>query len=574
MDFNYYGITPKEVAQRYLGEYKEKNGEINAKVCPFCKPSKKDNYWKFFLNIEEGTYYCHRQINCGVSGSFRQLLEHFGEEVTKPRQFKKIENKSYGFGEKIANYFKVRGINPGVAQAHNVRESDGNIAFNYHMNGELVGVKYRNLKKGKEKKYWKAKGSQSVLWEIDRIDTNEPMIITEGEIDKLALHQAGFQNVVSVPSGSNDFGWVDNNWETIDELVEIIIWPDNDEAGEEFKNKAMKKLGEWRCKVVKSRWPDANHHLYKDGAESVRKAIEQAEDIPVQRLLQLHEIESVDPSKLPRSKSVIPKINKYLGGYIMGGLTVWTGVNGSGKSTFLNFEAVNFVEQNVPTVLVTGELPNWLTRYWLELQIGGPDKIEEKYDSIKDEMTPYLPKKYKENIRKWTENKLYIYDSFESLRVSDIEDTFRKAARRYGAKQFIVDNLMVVNHECQPNEKYSKQAEFVERMKAFAKNYDVHVHVVAHPRKPKDSIMTKDDIAGLAEIQNNADNIICIRRLNSKKREALNIKEIVLKSCVDIFKNRIYGKQDIRIGLDFDEQSKRFTQFNSQEKIRLGWEEY
>ncbi len=567
--FDTYGITPEEVAQR-LGDYKVKDNEINVKICPFCNPERKGNYWKFYLNSQEGTYYCHRQNKCGVSGSFRQLLEHLGEEVTRPKV--KIRSQTRPFSDKIAEYFKKRGISPEIARLHNVREKSGSIAFNYYMNGELVGVKYRNLLKGDDKEYWKEKGSQSVLWEIDRINTKEPLIITEGEIDKLALHQAGFSNVVSVPSGSNDFGWVDNCWETLDKLDEIIIWPDQDDAGQEFKDKAIEKLGEWKCRIVKSRWPDANYHLYKDGTDSVRKAIEQAEGIPVKRLLQLHEIESIDPTKLPRTKSIIPKLNKFLGGYLMGCVTVWTGINGSGKSTFLCFETANFVEQGVPTIMVTGELPNWLSRYWLELVIAGPANIKSKLDPIKDEYITYVPKDIKEKIRKWTEDKLYIYDSFDSLKAKDIDNTFRIAARRYGCKQFIIDNLMVLDHQCGTNEKYSKQAEFVDRMKVFAKKYDVHVHIVAHPRKPKESIITKDDIAGLAEIQNLADNILAVRRLNDKKREILQIKNDDLSSCIDIFKNRIYGKQDLRVGLDFHEGSKRLTQYGVREKITFGWE--
>lgn len=573
-------MQPIEFADKYLGEYQIKDDEINPKHCPFCGPNKKtSNQYKFYLNKNEGTYVCHRENKCGAKGSFNDLLKHFnlkgdGNQNTE-KKYKKPKVKTVELSKKVKDYISKRGISRKVLNNHNVKEKNGNIAFEYYHNKQLVLVKYRNLRKGDNKKYWQEGGGKPVLWEIDKIDTDKSVIITEGEFDKLALHQSGFDNVVSVPFGSNNFKWVDFCWDKLEKIDEIIIWPDNDDAGLKMKNELLKRLGEWRCKVVKSRYPDVNVHLHKKGEQSVKKAVKNAEEIPVKRLLQLHEIEEFDPTKIESIKSNIPLINKYLGGYMMGMVSIWTGTNGSGKSTFLNYESINSISQGFPTAIATGELPHWLTRYWLELQAAGPYHIESKMDEVREELSFYVPKENKQKIRTWAKKKLFIYDSFDSLKVNDIIETFTGAAMRYGVKNFIVDNLMIVNYEGSQKYKYDKQSEFVRRMKDFARKYEAHVHIVAHPRKPKGDVITKEDIAGLYEITNQADNVLALHRLDDKKRKALGIKEQDAESAASVFKGRIYGEQGYIIPLGFDKTCKRFAQYSVEDyDKKFGWEDY
>ena len=551
-------ITPKEFADRYLGEYKIKGNEINCKHCPFCGPNNKsDNEYKFYFNMEDGTFKCHRQNKCGAEGSFKDLKDHFNVNQPVRKRYKKPKVKTEIPTGKVEKYLKLRGISKKTWKNHNVKAKDGNIAFEYYHNGELVLIKYRTA--SKNKKYWQEGGGKPVLWEIDKVNINKPMIITEGEMDKLALHEAGLNNVVSVPFGSNNFEWLDHSWDKLEKLENIIIWADNDKAGQEMRDKLIKKLGAWRCQVVKTDYKDANILLYKEGKEAVKQAVEKAEDIPVKRLLTLNDIQEFDPTKIPSIKSFIPLLNKYIGGYMMGMVTIWTGTNGSGKSTFLSQEVINSIDQDFKTVLVTGELPHWLTRYWLELQAAGPDYIKSKWDNIRNEQSFYVSGETKVKIRNWAEDNLKIYDSFKSLKVDDLLETFTGAARQYDIKNFVVDNLMIINYDSSYREKYNKQAQFVKKMKDFARQHEAHVHIVAHPRKPKGSIITKEDVAGLYEITNLADNVICIHRVTKNNRKILKVDEGT-ENVLDIFKSRIYGMQELRVKLNFNPDCKRFEQ--------------
>ena len=562
-------MDPIELAGKYLGEYKIRENEINVKKCPFCKPQKKDNYWKFFLNKNEGIYYCHRQNNCGVKGSFQDLLKHFGQIDMEIE----VENKE--ISDKIYKYFKARGIDNDIISSHNIKTGkNGNIAFEYYYQDSLVLVKYRNFQKGKEKKYWQEGGGRNVLWEIDNTNPELPLLITEGEIDKLALHQAGLCNIVSVPFGSSNFKWVDECWEELEEFDEIVICPDNDNAGEKFADECVRRLGEWRCRVAEiEKYSDINEVLHFEGAGEIRQLIENAEEVGMDCWLDLSEIEEFDLSDVPFVKSSIPLINKYMRGYRAGELTIWTGVNGSGKSTFILQEALESVEEEGKVALITGEMQPGITRYILELQAAGTDNIEAEFDSVRDELKYYTPKEIKGRIREWAEGEMKIYKNFEGLEVDKIRNKMTGAVRRYGCFSFVVDNLMKVNYKCSYQEKWNKQSQFVDWCKDFAQRYGVHVHVVAHPRKPKGDVVTKEDVAGLYEVTNIADNVICVHRTNkSKILKALKIEKKETKGALEIWKNRMLGKEDKIIPLMFDESCRRFWQYGQENNKEYGWE--
>ena len=576
-------ITPKELADKVLGEYRIKGNEINVKECPFCKPQSNDNLWKFYVNLETGVYDCKRKNKCNASGSFYELCKFFNLEdkinkndYTKTTKKKEVYKKPKVELENIKSkvikkYLKARDLSKKTIDYCDLKEKDNKIVFEYYQNNELVMIKYRTLK---GKKIWKEKGGKPVLWQMDKCNTDQPLVITEGEFDTMAIIESGIKNVASVPMGNSNTKWIENCWDFIEQFKKIIIWPDNDQAGKKMQKEIIKRLGRWRCYIVNSDYKDANEHLHNEGKKSVKKAINNCEGVPIKRLLQLKDIETFDPTDIESIKSNIPLVNKYMGGYMMGMLSIWTGTNGSGKSTFINQESLSAIDQNYGTCIVSGELPHWMIRYWLELQACGAE-VEIKYDEIREEESYFVPEKQKKKIRKWAEDRLFIYDSFDSLKTHDILEVFENAAKRYNVKQFIVDNLMVVNYDRNDrSSKYDKQGQFVSLMKEFAMKYNAHVHVVAHPRKT-DGIVKKEDVAGLYEITNFADNVICIHRVTQDNADCFSEDEREAENILDIFKSRIYGRQNLSVRLDFEESCKRFYQYGNENDLfrEYGWKE-
>ena len=105
--------------------------------------------------------------------------------------------------ERVLAFFRKRGISDATLSRARVgmqrdvwsppagARTDA-IAFAYFHRGELVNVKYR----GPGKAFWQCKGAKKVLYGVDDLDLandSEPIVIVEGEVDRLSMVEAGIQ---------------------------------------------------------------------------------------------------------------------------------------------------------------------------------------------------------------------------------------------------------------------------------------------------------------------------------------------------------------------------------------------
>lgn len=597
-------LSPQEFADKHLGKYKLSNGNIITKYCPFCNGGQHNDKWTFGVSLDNGAYNCFRG-KCGAKGSFYDLHKHFNENYEfdddkynqsnyrhhkpKKKTYKKPKVDTNEVNDKIKKYLKKRCFSVETINKCDIKEKDGNVVYEYYKNKELVLVKYKTP--DDKKKIWCEKGGKPVLWMMDKCSYDKPLIITEGEYDAMAVVESGFDNVVSVPFGAKDYDWIDHCWSFLEKFKKIIIWSDNDEAGKEMKEEIIPRLGKWRCYTVKSKYKDANIHLYKDGKESVRKAVENADEVPIDRVINLADVKQLDLSKIEASKSFLGQLNKLLGGYMMGYISIWTGANASGKSTYLNLEMLESIQQGYGAGVYSGELREDLFQYWINLQAAGPEHFRSKMHSIKEEMVPYVKKDVRNKITNWYNKKLFYYDIQDTSKPEKILEAFENLYRRYGIKQFFIDNLMTIEYGGSKSEYYHRQSGFVTKCKNFASRLNVHVHIVAHPKKPKKGErITKEDIAGLYEITNKADNVLVMHRIDDDNKKEfpesiqVKLKEAKAKAddnkpvninAIDILKSRIYGWQKVTIPLGFEPNTKRFYHFeNEQKKFKsYGWED-
>ena len=554
-------MKPIELAQRYLGEHKIVGYEIKPKLCPFCKGGNngKDTY-TFALNIDTGAWNCLRG-SCMVSGSFNQLLKEFGEAERNYETYKapkitytapKVDTTA--LSDQAKSYLAKRGFSAETLEFWGITESKGNIVFPYYEGGKLVLVKYRKPEKysGNGQKAWREEGGKAVFWGMDKCDSKLPLHIVEGEYDAMALTEAGVDNVVSVPSGASDLSCVENCWDWLQKFKQVVIWPDKDEAGQGMCRNLINKLGAWRCSVVKSDYKDANEALHFGGADGICLALIEAQEVPMAGLLRLADVKTFDIKNIERVRSSIRTINKYVGGYMMGMLSVWTGINSSGKSTFLGQELLEAVQHGHKVCVYSGEMPMPIFRYWVDLQAAGPDNVEGERDEIRDTDVMRVKKECVEPIRRWYRDKFFVYDSLGGVTDKNLLEVFQYASMRYGCKVFLVDNLMMMVMAEGDKDFYRRQSEFTKTLKNFAVNYDCHVHLVAHPRKTQGR-PEKSDVMGSGDITNIADNVFSVYRVPEKEQA-----EEKCHNIVDIFKDRFTGSQGKAAALLFDEGCKRF----------------
>ena len=283
-----------------LGQTEDKGNEILALYCPFCKGGKHRDKKTFSINKETGLFKCFRGT-CGEEGNLYQLgkflevdvvgnRKEYFRECNKPKKiYQKPKASSKELSKQNIEYFKTRLISEKTLRKNKVTtDPSGNIMFNYYLDGELIFVKYKIPRKQrivdgkKEKKSWRESNTRPILYGMDDCDHSQPLIIIEGEPDKLVLDECGVKNTVSIPSGTEDFAWITECWEWLQQFKEIIIWGDNDIAGKGFQQECIARLSDWKLRVVKCEHKDANVLFYmtagKEGIESAKKAVSDCVD--------------------------------------------------------------------------------------------------------------------------------------------------------------------------------------------------------------------------------------------------------------------------------------------------------
>ena len=257
-----------------------------------------------------------------------------------------------------------RGIGPDVVEKYVSAATFNNgtvAAFKFTYHGEHVFTKFRNIfykKEDKQAKEVPEKDGKPVLWNIDNIDYSKPVILTEGMIDALSVIQAGFDNVVSVPMGCNNFNCVDLCWEEIQKINEWVLYMDNDEAGYKMQKELLNKFSEdkYKFSIVEHELKDANEELVEFGPEIVKSFIDNARKVPLDGVIDISEIETTDISKLDRVETGNSAIDMAMGGYLFPSLNVWSGQRAAGKSTMLYQTLIPALEKDYNVYNNSGEL--------------------------------------------------------------------------------------------------------------------------------------------------------------------------------------------------------------------------
>ena len=174
------------------------------------------------------------------------------------------------------------------------------------------------------------------------------------------------------------------------------------------------------------------------------------------------------------------------------------------------------IEQGNSVCAYSGELTKEKFQEWINLQCAGSDYIGLKYDPVRNVKVATVPYAVQERLLEYYRDRFYLFDNqeiFEANQSESILKVFQMAARRYGCKLFLADNLMTALSDS--DEETKAQGKFANALKKFATRYHVHVLLVAHPRKVKQGEkLGQDDIGGSSATIRLADSAIVVERPN------------------------------------------------------------
>lgn len=303
-------------------------------------------------------------------------------------------------------------------------------------------------------------------------------------------------------------------------------------------------------------------------AELERRVMYGAVLEPSSGLLNLADIKPRNLLDVPRTLSGFKLLDKHLGGFRNGELTVWTGKRGEGKSTIAGQVLLEAVDQGHKVCAYSGELDGHRFKSWIIAQAAGPGNLERLQDPQTGGDIFLVPDDVAKLIDEWWDRKFYLYNlAISSAHNEDsILAEFEYAYRCLNCDVFLTDNTMSVRFK-DDRDYYRSQSMFVNRLADFAKTTETHVHLISHPRKLQSGkyIEDSDEISGSGDISNFADNVISVRRLSSHDNEDVHDAELTILKTRE---NGIKGK----IGLCFDAQSRRFYDIGGSPNKKYGWE--
>jgi len=467
-------------------------------ACPECSHERKKYNMKdlaIHAKSDGWTYYCH---HCQASGfvPFKTYKPRTENNVIPIRKFEQVKLQPQHY-----NFLKSRGISEQTADSmqlfpaeryfQRLDKKTDSIGFPYFKNGKFISAKYRSIE---SKDFTQDAGGSQDFFGIDKVDPTKPVVIVEGEIDALTLMECGIENVLSVPSGapikvsdgkvdaSEDkrFSFVWNAFDMLKQVPYVTIATDTDTAGQALAEELARRIGKDKCRIASFGFKDLNEAFLAEGADLVKRIIEDAEPYPVAGLSSARKFSERlnDLWGKGTGKGVSTGYSNVDEIYTIsqGQLSIVTGYPSSGKSNFVDQLMVNLAKahdwkfalcsfENQPEIHISRLMEIYKEKRFFD----GSNRMTE------DE---------KNEAFEWVENHFVFMDSegAEPSTIDSILERAKVAVARTGIRGLVIDPYNYIE-----NKGGQAEHEFISsmltRMQAFAKAYGVHVWFVAHPSK-------------------------------------------------------------------------------------------
>ena len=455
-------------------------------ICPLCSHDRKPKNQKdqcASYDWERGLGTCH---NCNKTFQLHTFNRKGKAEkvYVKPTQ----PEEQAAVNDKVAEWFASRGISRSTLYELGVTDGDEfmpqtgklehTIQFNYFVGDQLVNVKYRDGRKN----FKLFKGAEKVFYNINSIVGYEYCVIVEGEMDVLALHEAGVTNAVSVPNGAtlntNNLEYLDNTIDYFLDQEKIIIAVDSDEAGQALQQELIRRLGTEVCYIATfDDCKDANEYLVKYGKEKLVSRITAATPVPLENVTTFRDIEGdvtdfVRNGFKPGYQIGLREFDSIFSTYTGQFITV-TGIPSSGKSDFVDQMCVGY-----------NQLYGWKTAY------ASPENQPTFLHAHKlmRKIWGGMPSEADINTEKWNQiadlcNSSFYHIDMEKYALEHVLKKGAELVKRKGIKCLVIDPYNKVRSTKPSTDVNQYTLEYLEQIDIFAKKYDVLVIVVAHPTK-------------------------------------------------------------------------------------------
>lgn len=449
-------------------------------------------------------------------------------------------------------FLSDRGLCLTTAEKMGVYSANGEISFPYVFNGEVVRIKHRNMADKKKMHFNKVDENlksdfKMPFWNQIEWPTVDHLIITEGELDCIALTQLGPNKVVSLPSGAGGaVATIKAQFEYLQRFDLIYIAFDMDAAG----NKAAEQVKEfipskkYRRIVFPSK--DANDWIKENAyvdQECFQILMNKAQKVTVDQVTNLNDIdETYVPPMYPGVSTGFEDLDEILGGIRSREMTIVSADTGAGKTTLCINLLCNLVA-NDPSGFW---LNSWEMDYRVLMRKIASNVLKKKFKTqgfSLDDLAAFKAWMRKSNC--------YINPTRSYSDIPALRKQVELAAKIHGVKYILLDHLDYISDTSKHRESHLQVKEAVVAVHDMAMEFDVHIFLIAHAKQSDDKAggMHMGQIRGGASIKQYADNLLILQNM---AQDNLAVKDNRLK--VDVAKNRFFGKRG-QIYLRYDQET-------------------
>lgn len=229
-----------------------------------------------------------------------------------------------------------------------------------------------------------------------------------------------------------------------------------------------------------------------------------------------------------------------------GEVTLWSGINGHGKSLALGQAASGFVCQREQVCIASLEMRPVVTLARMTRQTAGA-RHPDRSDVL--------------DLHAIWSDWLWLYDQQGQVTGERILAVMRYAAEKLKVRHFILDSLMKCGLA---EDDYTGQKLFIDTLCTIARDTGMHIHLVAHSRKGRDETQApgKMDVKGSGSITDQVDNVVVWWR-NKSKEAALQAGEPVEAQQPDaimVIDKQRNGEFEGKVAFWFDKDSLQYIE--------------
>ncbi len=386
------------------------------------------------------------------------------------------------------------------------------IHFNYFREDELVNTKLR----GENKAFMLVKNAELIFYNLDSLKGKKEVIIVEGEMDVLALYEAGMDSnyaILSVPNGAskhrNNLIYVNNCIKAFDDIEKVHFGLDCDSNGRKLMEELSERFGKDKCDHIE--WKDqkdANDVLIHYGIQGIIECVSKPINFQLEGAFTVsdfsYEIDDMYANGLERGVSL--GIKDFHLRIVPGYITIVTGISGHGKSegvdefclrltTKHGWPGAFYSPENKPTQLHYSKMARRLVgKAW-----DGDDR---------------MTKEEEQQAREYLEKKVWFIKPEKDFSLDSVLKSIKNLKKDYGIKYFVIDAWNKLTHKSNDVAEIEKA---LNDLALFCEAELLHCFLVAHAVKPEVDKKTGKvkvpqlwNISGSNNFHNKADNGVCI----------------------------------------------------------------